>query len=1017
MDDKFLIHYGVGHLQGGHSGRYPWGSGENPYQRSENFMDSYKKLRQQGMDDEAIAQLWGIPVAQAFTESYNILKKDYNKSRTEIARMWNISTTELDAKKQIYTAQIESMNISRARKLQEHGYSKTKIAELMNTNESTVRNWLSKEESRKQKILDETTNVLRNAVEEKHYIQVGSGVEARLGITPTKMKAALALLKEEGYEVINVQVEQLGTGNKTTIKVLCPPGTTYSELKSKHMGEIQLPDNYISKDGGKTFYSVQPPESLDPSRIKILYSDEQNSKGEYGIEKDGVIELRRGVADLSLGKSNYAQVRIKVGDDLYLKGMAIYSDDLPDGVDVVFNTNKPSGTPFEKVLKPIKEENLNGNPGEIFGATIKAAGGQTYYEDPNGKFKGSDIGQDPNKLYSLSVVNKVNEEGDWDTWSRTLASQMLSKQNPALIKQQLNIAYADKVQEFEEIKSLTNPVVKKDLLEQFADDCDASSVDLKAAAMPRQSSRVLLPVSSMKDDEIFAPDFQNGEKVVLIRYPHQGVFEIPELTVNNNQKDANKIIGKDAKDAVGISLKTARQMSGADFDGDTVLVIPNNNGKIRTEKYYKELQNFDADKYYDPSIHIDDRTKNLEMGKISNLITDMTLQGAPEQDVVRAVKHAMVIIDAKKHQYNYKQSEIDNGIDELRSKYQKKSVGKDGGASTLISKASSEERVSKRQSGAYLKKDGTVDNRSAEEISKLSDKEKENYILNSVGNPKVFYVHPDTGEKLYRITPEYYTKYKIKVTDENGKEKTDWVTKAKYYKEYSDQPILDEKRIERLEKSTKMAETKDARTLSSGNPKENLYADYANKMKAMANDARKESLSTPTTTPLSKEAKVKYANEIDSLEKALLVAKKNVPLEKQAQIIANVKAKARIEECNCADDADKVKKIRTQELNNAREQVGASGKASKIYISDKEWEAMNSGAISYNKQAEIIRFANKDRVRELATPRKGAKLTDGEIALIKQMYRGDYTTAEIARRLGRSESSVRKYIDAARGVE
>lgn len=1009
------MHYGVGHLEGGKSGRYPWGSGENPYQRLETFMNSYKQLKAQGMDDEAISQSWGMPVAKAFIEASNALQKDYGKSRAEIARMWGITSTEFDAKKQIYTAQLDSMNLSRARKLKEHGYSNIKIAELMGVTEGSVRNWLSQDESRKQKILDESTKVLRDAVKEKSYVQVGAGVEARLGITPTKMKAALAILKEEGYEVINVQVDQLGTGNKTTVKVLCPPGTTYRELKSKHIGDIQLPDDYISKDGGKTFYKTEMPVSLDPSRVKILYADETNAKGEKGIQKDGVIELRRGVEDLSLGKSNYAQVRIKVGDNLYLKGMAIYSDDIPDGYDVVFNTNKPTGTPFDKVLKSIDPEKLNGKPGEMFGATIKA-GGQTYYEDPNGKFKGIDIGQDPNKSYSLSAVNKVNEEGDWDTWSRTLASQMLSKQTSQLVKQQLDLAYADKVSEFEELKSLTNPVVKKDLLDQFANDCDASAVDLKAAAMPRQSSRVLLPVSSMKDDEIFAPDFKNGEKVVLIRYPHQGIFEIPELTVNNNQKDANKIIGKDAKDAVGISLNVAKQLSGADFDGDTVLVIPNNNSQIITQKYYEELMDFDMTKYYNPNINISDETKNNEMGKISNLITDMTLQGAPKEHVIRAVKHAMVVIDAKKHKYDYKQSEKDNNIKGLEKLYQVKESGKIGGASTIISRAKSEERVSKRQSGAYIKKDGTVDTRSAKEIENLTEKEKSNYILNSNGKPKVFYTHPETGEKLYRITPEYYTEYKVKIPDKNGKERSQWITKAKYYKQYSDREILDERETERLQKSTKMAEY-DPKSLVSAarNPKELYYADYATKLKAMGNEARKEALNTPTTTTLSKEAKAKYVNEINDLEKALLTAKKNIPLEKQAQIIANVKSKARIEESNCQDDNDKVKKIRNQELNDARAQVGASGKESKINITDRQWEAMNSGAISYNKQSEIIRFADKDRVRELATPRKGIQMTDSEIGLIKTMYRGGYTTSEIARRLGRSESSVRQYIDAARG--
>ena len=242
------MHYGRGHLDGGNSGRYPWGSGENPYQRLESFMSIYKKLRSEGMDDEAIGQIWGMPVAQAFTQAYQSLKKDYGLSRTDVAHLWGITTSELDAKQQIYTAQVDSMNLFKARNLKEHGYSNVKIAELMNTTEGSVRNWLSQDESRKQKIIDETTSVLRNAVKEKNYIQVGAGVEARLGITPTKMKAALALLKEEGYEVINVQVDQLGTGNKTTVKVLCPPGTTYRELKSKHIGDIQLPDDYISKE-------------------------------------------------------------------------------------------------------------------------------------------------------------------------------------------------------------------------------------------------------------------------------------------------------------------------------------------------------------------------------------------------------------------------------------------------------------------------------------------------------------------------------------------------------------------------------------------------------------------------------------------------------------------------------------------------------------------------------------------------------------------------------------------------
>lgn len=76
-----------------------------------------------------------------------------------------------------------------------------------------------------------------------------------------------------------------------------------------------------------------------------------------------------------------------------MKGMAIYSDDIPDGYDIVYNTNKKSGTkviPDEgdsgTVMKPLK---IDEGTGEVdksnpFGALIKA-GGQREYVDQNGE--------------------------------------------------------------------------------------------------------------------------------------------------------------------------------------------------------------------------------------------------------------------------------------------------------------------------------------------------------------------------------------------------------------------------------------------------------------------------------------------------------------------------------------------------------------------------------------------------------------------------------------------------------
>ena len=288
----------------------------------------------------------------------------------------------------------------------------------------------------------------------------------------------------------------------------------------------------------------------------MLYGDEG------GSNKDGVIEIRRGVADLDLGNAHYAQVRILVDGTHYLKGMAMYSDDMPEGCDIVFNTNKHSGTPKMDVFKKIQDD-----PDNPFGAFIKA-NGQSYYPDPNGKYTDPITGEKK----SLSAINKLKEEGDWDKMSKNLSSQFLSKQPIKLIQKQLDLTYADAADEFAEICSLNNPTIKRKLLMDFADECDSAVVHLKAAALPRQSTQVILPITAMKETEIYAPNYRNGEKVVLIRYPHGGTFEIPELTVNNKNQSAISVLGKNIRDAVGINPKVAERLSGADFDGDQMAV-------------------------------------------------------------------------------------------------------------------------------------------------------------------------------------------------------------------------------------------------------------------------------------------------------------------------------------------------------------------------------------------------------------------------------------------------------------
>ena len=105
----------------------------------------------------------------------------------------------------------------------------------------------------------------------------------------------------------------------------------------------------------------------------------------------------------------------------------------------------------------------------------------------------------------------------------------------------------------------------------------------------------------MKDTEVYAPNFPDGTIVSLIRFPHEGKYEIPTLVVNNTRNpEAKRILGN-APDAIGINMNVANTLSGADFDGDSVLVIPNPDGKLiknDPSPVYKELREFDTKEAY-----------------------------------------------------------------------------------------------------------------------------------------------------------------------------------------------------------------------------------------------------------------------------------------------------------------------------------------------------------------------------------------------------------------------------------
>ena len=890
---KNRVFYGVKRR----SGRYPWGSGDNPYQHGGDFLARVEELQRLG------------------------------KTEKQIADELHLSTTDLRMQVRVAKHERRALQADRARSLREDGKTLDEIASILGyANDSSVRALLNENTAANKNKAQATAEILKKELAEKGAIDVGTGVERQLGVSTGVLQEALFILETEGYNRYGVGVPQVNDPKKRTITpVISVPEIDQREVY-QNLDLVKSVGDYHSTDGGESWDKREYPASIDSSRVKILYGDEG------GALKDGVIEIRRGVADLDLGDSHYAQVRILVDGTHYLKGMAMYSDDMPDGADIVFNTNKHTGTPKMDVLKKIQDD-----PDNPFGALIKA-NGQSHYIDADGNEK-------------LSAINKLKEEGDWDKMSKNLSSQFLSKQPIQLIKKQLDLTYADAADEFSEICSLNNPTVKRKLLLDFADECDSAAVHLKAAALPRQSTQVILPLNAMKETEIFAPNYRDGEKVVLIRYPHGGTFEIPELTVNNKNPTAVSVLGKNIRDAVGINPKVAERLSGADFDGDQVVVIPTGGRvKIQSTPALKDLKDFDPKTDYSTDGKTGVRllakgaATQRQMGEISNLITDMTLKGATEPEIARAVKHSMVVIDAAKHKLDYRQSEKDNGIAELKKKYQgfDDETGHHGGASTLLSRRKQDVEVPERQGS------GVIDPLTGKVVYKESGRT---------------YVDPRTGKTVAATT-------KVK----------------------------------------RILAVDDVRSMSSGTLQEEAYADYANKMKDLANKARLEYKATPTLKRSASAAKA-FEPEVNRLMAALKVAQLNAPLEREAQRIANARVKAKVQ-ANNITDKDEISKIRRAAISDARNSTGASGKRTRITISDGEWTAIQSGAISDTTLSEILRYAEPKTVRERATPRRTTQLSDARISRIKAMANSGHTNAEIAEALGISTSAVSKYLNS-----
>lgn len=899
-ESNILEHYGTKR----HSGRYPWGSGDNPYQHSGDFLSRVEELKKKGLSEKEILET----INNSLPDEYKMGLTEFRTARQKAGH---------DRK---------ALEYDQIRALKDDGLGWKEIGDKLGMSESSVRSKYNNAIGEKASQAEKIAATLKAEVDKKGMIDISEGANQVLGVSESKLDEAAYILEAEyGYQRYGVGIRQpTNVRQQTNITVLAKPEFD-QKYAYQHQDQIDSLGDYHSDDDGETFTKLQRPSSLDSSRVAIRYGDEG------GLDKDGVMEIRRGVPDLDLGKSHYAQVRILVDGDHYLKGMAVYSDDLPDGVDVMFNTNKPSGTPKMKVLKEAKAD-----PDNPFGAAIKA-NGQSMYIGDDGK-------------EHLSPINKLKEEGDWDTMSRNVSSQFLSKQPKKLIENQLNLTVADYKAQYDEIMRYDNPTVKKKLLNDFADTVEGTSMTLKASAFPGQSTKVILPINKIKETEAYCPTYENGTRLALIRYPHAGTFEIPIVTVNNKNVSGKRNLGA-IQDAIGINAKVAERLSGADFDGDTVMAIPvTDKVNIKSTRALKALEGFDPKTAYavpegNPNNVrlMKKEEKQREMGVISNLITDMTLRGADEDELARAVKHSMVVIDAEKHKLDYKRSERENGIPELKQKWQirvdEEGATHYGGASTLLSRRKQTVRVPERRGSIRV------------------DKETGEYIYKESGRT---FIDPKTGKE----------------------------------RKAEDTVSL-------------ISETKDARTLSSGTIQENLYADFSNKLKAMANQARKEAANMKGIQRNPEAAKT-YAPEVASLKEKYNNMIANKPKERKAMLIANANIKAKIQEQGLDPTIDKkeIKKISSVEMQRARDSVGASGRKSKVTFTDREWEAVQAGAISDNMLTKFLNSSDSDEIVKRAMPKNVAVMTSAKMSKANAMLRSGYSYAEIAKACGVPESTV-----------
>ena len=274
MSDDVLKHYGMPRR----SGRYPWGSGENPYQRTGLFKGWVKDQKAAGISAKDIADV----AKDAGCSNEIILRslKSAKYSPAEIMTAMDLNSSRYRAIDSIGSEEEKAERDALIRQyITVDQMSDTAIGKAMGLNESTIRSIRSKLDDDEKKGNMQTAEALKEALDrsEAGMLDIGKGSEYYIGVSRTRLKNAVAILQEQGYNVQYDKVNQPFSGEQTSLMILTKNDKDWKDVHN-NLDKITPLGDFYCEDGSNGILKVKAPTSIDSKRFPHVFVDSSAAK-------------------------------------------------------------------------------------------------------------------------------------------------------------------------------------------------------------------------------------------------------------------------------------------------------------------------------------------------------------------------------------------------------------------------------------------------------------------------------------------------------------------------------------------------------------------------------------------------------------------------------------------------------------------------------------------------------------------------------------------------------------------